>query len=63
MHYYLWMVLLSAYAFSGCDLLEDLDECTCVDLFVLADGYCSSGFVIVPARDDAPTIRDYAPIV
>jgi hypothetical protein len=53
----------AAHAIVGSNLLEHDGECPCVDLFALVDGHCSSCFVVVPARDDAFGIRDYAPVV
>src|SRR6476620_1272442 len=47
----------------GSDLLEHVGERACVDLLALVDGYCSSGFVVVPACNDAFGIGDYTPVI
>src|SRR3954467_1544054 len=62
--YHLQILKLSpaACAIVGSDLLEYIGECSCVDLLALVDGYCSPGFVVVPARNDTFGIGHYAPI-
>lgn len=53
----------AAGAIVGSNLLEYVGECPCVDLRALVDGHCSSGLVVVPARNDTLRIRDDAAVI